>query len=64
MRTSPPPPERSEVVVSVRVKLPTILRKHADGEPRVDADGATLRELLADLETHMRAVADEFDRLR
>ena len=36
--------------MSVQVKLPTILRKHADGEPRVDADGATLRELLADLD--------------
>jgi len=35
----------------VRVKLPTILRKHADGEAQVDADGSTLRELLADLET-------------
>ncbi len=35
----------------VLVKLPTILRKHADGEPRVDAEGGTLRELLADLES-------------
>ena len=36
--------------MSVRVKLPTILRKHAGGEALVDADGATLRELLDDLE--------------
>jgi MoaD family protein len=36
--------------MSVRVKLPTILRKHAGGERLVDASGATLRELLADLE--------------
>jgi len=36
--------------MSVRVKLPTILRKHAGGEARVDADGATLRDLLGDLE--------------
>ena len=35
----------------VQVKLPTILRKHAGGEPRVDAEGTTLRELLSDLET-------------
>jgi MoaD family protein len=35
----------------VQIKLPTILRKHANGEPRVDADGATLRELLKDLES-------------
>ena len=33
------------------VKLPTILRKHAGGEARVGADGATLSEVLADLET-------------
>jgi len=37
--------------VSVNVKLPTILRKHAGGEPRVAADGATLREVLKDLES-------------
>ena len=34
----------------VNVKLPTILRKHADGQARVQADGATLRELLGNLE--------------
>ena len=34
----------------IRVKLPTILRKHAGGEALVDADGATLRDLLANLE--------------
>ena len=37
--------------MTVQVKLPTILRKHAGGEPRVAAEGATLRELLSDLET-------------
>ena len=37
--------------MAVHIKLPTILRKHANGEPRVDADGATLRELLKDLES-------------
>ena len=36
--------------MSVNVKLPTILRKHAGGEARVNADGATLRELLSNLE--------------
>ena len=36
--------------MSVRVKLPAILRKHTRGEALVDADGATLRELLTDLE--------------
>ncbi|MBI2237337.1 MAG: MoaD family protein [Actinobacteria bacterium] len=36
--------------MSVRVKLPTILRKHVGGEAQVDAEGATLRDLLTDLE--------------
>jgi molybdopterin synthase sulfur carrier subunit len=39
------------VNASVRVKLPTILRKHTGGERLVDAEGSTVRELLADLET-------------
>jgi MoaD family protein len=44
--------DRSEVAeVSVTVKLPTILRKHAGGEARVTADGATLSDLLRDLES-------------
>ena len=37
--------------MSVNVKLPTILRKHAGGEARIAADGATLREVLKDLES-------------
>jgi len=37
--------------VSVRVKLPTILRRHAGGEALVDAEGSTLRDLLSNLES-------------
>ena len=37
--------------MAVTVKLPTILRKHAGGEAKVDAEGATLRELLDNLES-------------
>ena len=37
--------------MSVTVKLPTILRNHAGGEARVAADGATLAEVLKDLES-------------
>jgi MoaD family protein len=33
------------------VKLPTILRKFAGNEARVNAQGATLRDVLGDLET-------------
>ena len=42
--------------MAVLVKLPTILRKHAGGEPRVDADGGTLRELLGDLEARFPGI--------
>ena len=38
--------------MAVTVKLPTILRKHAGGEAKVGADGATLRDVLDDLEGH------------
>jgi sulfur-carrier protein len=37
--------------MSVRVKLPQILRKHAGGMAVVEADGSTLREVLKDLES-------------
>jgi molybdopterin synthase sulfur carrier subunit len=37
--------------MAVTVKLPTILRKHAGGEAKVDAEGATLRELFTNLES-------------
>jgi molybdopterin synthase sulfur carrier subunit len=36
--------------MAVTVKLPTILRKFAADEPKVGADGATLRDVLRDLE--------------
>jgi molybdopterin synthase sulfur carrier subunit len=37
--------------MAVTVKLPTILRKHTGNEARVSADGATLAEVLKDLES-------------
>jgi sulfur-carrier protein len=42
--------------MSVQVKLPTILRKHAGGEPKVNAEGSTLREVLQDLESRYPGV--------
>jgi molybdopterin converting factor small subunit len=44
---SPTSPERSAVPVEVR--LPTVLRPHADGQPSVTADGATVGEVFAAL---------------
>ena len=34
----------------VKVKLPTILRKHSGGEAVVEGDGQTVRDLLGNLE--------------
>jgi sulfur-carrier protein len=42
--------------MSVQVKLPTILRKHAGGEPKVNAEGATLRDVLGDLEARFPGI--------
>jgi len=38
--------------MSVNVKLPTLLRKLAGGESRVQATGETVEQVLADLEAH------------
>jgi MoaD family protein len=48
--------DRSPTAMPVLVKLPTILRKHAGGEPKVSAEGATLREVLQDLESRYPGV--------
>jgi sulfur-carrier protein len=42
--------------MAVTVKLPTILRKHAGGEAKIDAEGATLRELLDNLESSYQGI--------
>ena len=42
--------------MAVTVKLPTILRKHAGGEAKVGADGATLSEVLDDLDTNYAGI--------
>jgi molybdopterin converting factor small subunit len=42
----------------VTVKLPTILRNHAGGEPVVEANGETLEELLADLDARYPGLTD------
>jgi sulfur-carrier protein len=35
--------------VSIEVRVPTVLRKHTEGEKKVSGDGATLRELVDDV---------------
>ena len=36
--------------MSIEVRVPTVLRQHTAGEKKVHAEGATLRELLDDLD--------------
>ena len=39
------------------VRIPSVLRKHTDGEPKVEVDGATVREVVD-------ALVDRFPELR
>ena len=35
--------------MSIEMRVPTVLRKHTEGEKKVSGDGATLRELVEDV---------------
>jgi len=35
--------------VSVQVKIPTVLRKHTNGEAQIEANGSTIAELVQDI---------------
>ncbi|HUG85134.1 MAG TPA: MoaD/ThiS family protein [Euzebya sp.] len=37
--------------MAVTVRIPTVLRKHTDGQPTVEAAGTTVKELIGDLST-------------
>ena len=54
--------------MAIEVRVPTVLRKHTDGSKAVEGSGATLRELLDDLEGRhpglRDAVLDESGDLR
>lgn len=43
--------------MSVSVRIPTILRTYTGGESQVKASGATLREVIADLEENFTGIA-------
>lgn len=43
----------------VEVRIPTILRKHTGGEKRVEADGATIRDVLKDLDQRYPGIAGQ-----
>ena len=42
--------------MSVRVRIPTILRSYTDGESEVTAEGGTLAEVLDDLDRHHHGI--------
>jgi molybdopterin converting factor small subunit len=44
--------------MSVEVSIPTILRTHTGGEKRVNASGATLQAVIADLEANYSGISD------
>ncbi|MER6916338.1 MoaD/ThiS family protein [Streptomyces sp. NPDC000594] len=54
--------------MSVTVRIPTILRTYTDGRSEVPAQGATLSEVIADLEKNHAGIAarvlDDTGRLR
>ena len=42
--------------MTVKVKVPTIMRKYVDGSPAVEAASGTLRDVLSDLEARYPGV--------
>ncbi|CAN5632553.1 MoaD/ThiS family protein [soil metagenome] len=42
----------------IEVRVPTVLRRHTSGEKKIDGDGATLRELVDDLESRHSGLKD------
>ena len=44
--------------MSIEVRIPTILRSYTDGAKAVEGDGATLDELIADLESRHPGLRD------
>jgi molybdopterin synthase sulfur carrier subunit len=45
--------------MAVTVRLPTLLRSHADGAASVDAEGATVGEVFGDLTARFPSLADQ-----
>lgn len=45
--------------MAVEVRLPTLLRPHADGASSVSAEGATVGEVFGDLTTRYPGLADQ-----
>jgi len=44
--------------MAIEVRIPTILRTYTDGERAVDAKGATVAEIIDDLETNHQGIKE------
>jgi len=44
--------------MAIEVRVPTVLRKHTDGEKAVSGEGATVRELVDDLASRYPGLRD------
>ncbi|NRQ38420.1 MoaD/ThiS family protein [Nonomuraea sp. NN258] len=44
--------------MAIEVRIPTILRNYTDGAKAVNAEGATLDELISNLESHHPGIKD------
>jgi molybdopterin converting factor small subunit len=44
--------------MAVTVSIPTILRTHTGGEKRVSASGATLKDVISDLEANYSGISE------
>ena len=44
--------------MSIEVRVPTVLRKHTEGEKKVSGDGGTLRELVDDIASRNPGLRD------
>ncbi|MFG2993166.1 MoaD/ThiS family protein [Streptomyces sp. NPDC048257] len=44
--------------MAIEVRIPTILRTYTEGEKAVSGEGATLADLLADLETRHKGIEE------
>jgi sulfur-carrier protein len=45
--------------MAVEVRIPTILRKYTDGDNKVQVNGATIRDVLADLDANHPGIAGQ-----
>ena len=64
-RRAAEPAQRERVTsMAIEVRIPTILRTYTGGEKSVEASGATLSELIDDLESNHPGIKDRLSRTR